>query len=143
MSKNIIPETPEEALLTKIANLQRQIEAFKYQQPLSVYRTEQTTVDITIASGAIAVIDTSLTPPEGQKSFAIPEVAIYQYIGGIYERYLDVMASPANLEAYGFINEALSDGENIYYTLVIKNAGVSSIDLRVVTRWRYTQTGTV
>lgn len=164
MSQNIIKQftDPELAIVSKIKEIQLVLEQLKAQQPPSIKLTPTSTVSFSMlgfnkatASGLIGVhnILATLTPPEAQVLFAIPEVDFFfdyaPAIPTLSTNNLFPISTGVNSEFadfstyYDYFN---STGQNIVAKINTRNradatSGTSTQNAIVVVRWRYMTPG--
>lgn len=146
MGRNLVLDSPEETLVTRIKSLERMVEDLKTNQPATFSITTLAGVSVTVAANTNVFATATASPVLGtQILMVIPEVSICKdsisaanlYPGG---------ANWTALENYDFevwMDWGSSDNHNMVCKIVFKNKSMSSVDLIIRIQFRYLTTGTM
>lgn len=142
--KNTIQESRENWMANEITKLRREINEMKYNQPLSVERVTTGSVGpITVNNNDynITVVTLSSTDYVDKTLFIIPEVTIYKTSVSAANAYPSganwSTANTMNFQVETYFDRAQSDGNNLKFYVIMKNATGGSLSCYFVADFRY------
>ena len=143
MSKNRIPDTPDERPITEIANLRRELEELKANQAATVDRVNASVGLTAVGAGGILVVTTTLTPPSSQVLQAEFDETWYKdsiAAGTEYESgWAGVDRSELGIEQFN--SWGLTNNSNVKHISIFKNNTAGSISVLFRVQARYQKAG--